>query len=226
MAHIVITGTSRGIGYELAQILANAGHQILALSRNPAAILYLSHPNIHAFAFDVTAAADLQKVTDHVRNHWAGQVDALVNNAGALVNKPFLETSMEDFAAVYGVNVFGVAAITQALIPFMAKGHVVSVSSMGGVQGSSKFPGLAAYSSSKGAVITLTELWAEEFKETGPAFNVLAIGAVKTEMLAAAFPGYEPPTTAAQMAAYIAEFTLTGQHLYNGKILQVSNSTP
>ena len=105
-------------------------------------------------------------------------------------------------------------------------GHVVTISSMGGVQGSVKFPGLSAYSSSKAAVITLTELWAEEFKETGPFFNVLALGAVQTEMLAEAFPGYEAPTTALEMATYIKDFALKGHKMYNGKLLQVSNSTP
>jgi NAD(P)-dependent dehydrogenase (short-subunit alcohol dehydrogenase family) len=97
---------------------------------------------------------------------------------------------------------------------------------MGGVQGSAKFPGLAAYSSSKGALITLTELLAEEFKQTGPSFNVLALGAVQTEMLEEAFPGYKAPLTATQMAQYIIDFSLTGNTFYNGKVLEVSSSTP
>ena len=104
--------------------------------------------------------------------------------------------------------------------------HVVTVSSMGGVQGSSKFPGLAAYSSSKGAVITLSELLAEEYKDKGIAFNVLALGAVQTEMLEEAFPGYEVPLSAAEMASYIANFSLTGNKFYNGKVLQVAATTP
>jgi NAD(P)-dependent dehydrogenase (short-subunit alcohol dehydrogenase family) len=97
---------------------------------------------------------------------------------------------------------------------------------MGGVQGSVKFPGLAAYSSSKAAIITFTELLAEEYKESGPSFNVLALGAVQTEMLAEAFPGFEAPVTAAEMGSYIANFALTGHQFYNGKLLQISNSTP
>ena len=97
---------------------------------------------------------------------------------------------------------------------------------MGGVQGSSKFPGLSAYSSSKGAVITLVELLAEEFKNSGPSFNALALGAVQTEMLATAFPGYQAPTTASEMAAFVANFALTGHQYFNGKVLPVSNSTP
>ena len=122
---------------------------------------------------------------------------------------------------------FGVAEMTRVVIPSMKKdSHVVTISSMGGVQGSLKFTGLSAYSSSKGAVISLTELLAEEYKETGPSFNVLAIGAVQTEMLKEAFPDYKASTTALDMAEYIFEFALNGNKYYNGKLLQVSNSTP
>jgi NAD(P)-dependent dehydrogenase (short-subunit alcohol dehydrogenase family) len=165
-------------------------------------------------------------VETYIKAHWE-RVDILIHNAGMLVNEPFLSTTTAMFEEVYKVNVFGVAALTRTVLPFMPKeGHVVTISSMGGVQGSAKFPGLAAYSSSKGAVITLSELLAEEFKESGPSFNVLALGAVQTEMLEEAFPGYQAPVTAPEMARYIVEFALTGQKLYNGKLLQVANSTP
>ena len=99
---------------------------------------------------------------------------------------------------------------------------------MGGIQGSSKFPGLAAYSSSKGAVITLTELLAEEYKDKGPSFNALAFGAVQTEMLEEAFPGYQAPLSADQrweIHTYL-NFALTGHQFYNGKVLPVSAGTP
>lgn len=226
MANIIITGTSRGIGFELAQLFANNGHKVLALSRNERTINALNHPNIKSLAFDISKEEDFKLVEEFIRVRW-DSVDVLINNAGSLLNKPFLETSTEEFESVYKVNVFGVANLTKLVLPRMSKsGHVVTISSMGGVQGSMKFPGLSAYSSSKGAVITLTELWAEEFKETGPSFNVLALGAVQTEMLEEAFPGYKASTSALQMATYIKEFALTGQNLYNGKMLQVSNSTP
>jgi NAD(P)-dependent dehydrogenase (short-subunit alcohol dehydrogenase family) len=97
---------------------------------------------------------------------------------------------------------------------------------MGGVQGSMKFPGLTAYSSSKGAVISLSEVLAEEYKEKQIAFNVLALGAVQTEMLEEAFPGYQAPLKAVEMASYILDFSLTGNKFYNGKVLEVSSSTP
>ncbi|WP_304145615.1 SDR family oxidoreductase [Mesoflavibacter zeaxanthinifaciens] len=226
MKNIIITGTSRGIGFELVQIFAQKGYNVLALSRNEQPVIGLNFQNVTSFSFDLGNEDDYHKVEDFIKANWQ-QVDVLINNAGALLNKPFVETSISDFEYVYKTNVFGVAEMTRVVIPFMAKeSHVVTVSSMGGVQGSIKFPGLAAYSSSKGAVITLTELLAEEFKETGPSFNVLALGAVQTEMLEEAFPGYIAPTTAKEMADYIADFSLNGQKYYNGKLLQVSNSTP
>lgn len=226
MANVIITGSSRGIGYELSQLFADNGYKVLALSRNNMPIKDLGHENIESFPFDLSSSTDFQKLDNFLNDNWKS-VDILINNAGSLLNKPFLETSSKEFEDVYKVNVFGVAEMTKTVLPYMPKeGHVVTVSSMGGVQGSMKFPGLSAYSSSKGAVITLTELLAEEFKETGPSFNVLALGAVQTEMLEEAFPGYQAPTTALEMASYIKDFALKGHKLYNGKMLQVSNSTP
>jgi NAD(P)-dependent dehydrogenase (short-subunit alcohol dehydrogenase family) len=224
--YVIITGTSRGIGYELVKLFAKAGHKVLALSRNAQPINDLLLDNVTSFAFDLTKPEDFIWVEDFINTNW-GKVDILINNAGKLNNKPFSETTTSDFERIYKTNVFGVAELIRYMVPYMKKdGHVVNISSMGGVQGSVKFSGLSAYSSSKGAVITLTELLAEEYKTTGPAFNVLALGSVQTEMLAEAFPGYKAPLTAKEMADYIFNFALNGNKYYNGKLLQVSNSTP
>ncbi|GFZ92272.1 short-chain dehydrogenase [Aquaticitalea lipolytica] len=224
--HIIITGTSRGIGFEMVKQLSKQGHHILALSRNEAPVKALKLKNVTTFPFDLGDAYAYKKVEDFISSTWH-HVDVLINNAGMLLNKPFAETNISDFEEVYKTNVFGVAELTRIVLPFMRKeGHVVTISSMGGVQGSMKFPGLAAYSSSKGAVVTLTELLAEEYKDSGISFNVLALGAVQTEMLEEAFPGYKAPTSAVDMATYISNFALNGNKFYNGKLLQVSNSTP
>ncbi|MBX2829063.1 MAG: SDR family oxidoreductase [Flavobacteriaceae bacterium] len=224
--NIIITGTSRGIGYELVGLLADTDHEVLALSRNAVPISGLGVTNCHCFPCDITDPKDIKKVPAFVKEHW-GTVDILINNSGYLVNKPFAKLKKEDFQYSYDVNVFGAALLTQAVLPFMSTtGHVLNISSMGGIQGSLKFPGLAAYSSSKGAIITLTEVLAEEYKDLGPAFNALALGAVQTEMLEEAFPGFKAPVTAMEMAQYILDFALKGNQFYNGKILQVSNSTP
>lgn len=224
--HIVITGTSRGIGFELVQQLATQGHHILALSRHVEPVAQLHLPNVTPLTCDIADEAALKKISEFVEKKEL-KIDVLINNAGQLVNKPFAQTTLADFEKVYRTNVFGVAALTRSLLPFMhPKSHVVNITSMGGIQGSVKFAGLSAYSSSKGAVITLTELLAEEYKENGPAFNALALGSVQTEMLEDAFPGIQAAISAEGMAEYIAHFALTGHLYYNGKTLQVANSTP
>lgn len=223
--NIIITGTSRGIGLELALQFANAGHNVLAISRTVSDKLK-SNPAITCLSVDLSAEEELRKVSQFLSQTWKN-IDVIIHNAGALLVKPFAETLQVDFESIYKVNVFGVANLTRVCLPCLQKGsHVVTISSMGGIQGSMKFAGLAAYSSSKGAVITLSELLAEEYKTQGISFNVLALGSVNTEMLHEAFPGYEAPLSANEMAAYIFDFALTGHKFYNGKFLQVSSSTP
>ena len=225
MKNIIITGTSRGIGYELALQFAKAGHNVLAISRKQPQAL-LENEKITCLSVDLSVEAELEKVKQFIVTSWK-TVDIIIHNAGSLLLKPFAEIEAQEFENIYKVNVFGVANLTRICIPYLQKGsHVVTISSMGGIQGSMKFAGLAAYSSSKGAVITLSELLAEEYKENGISFNVLALGAVQTEMLQEAFPGYEAPVSATEMADYIYNFALTGNKYYNGKVLQVSSTTP
>lgn len=225
MKNIIITGTSRGIGHELALQFANAGHHVLAISRKIPQTL-LGNKNITCLSVDLSNESELVKVNDFLSKSWK-QIDAIIHNAGSLILKPFSETTQQDFENIYKVNVFAVANLTRIALPYLQKGsHVVAVSSMGGIQGSLKFAGLSAYSSSKGAVITLMELLAEEYKDRGISFNVLALGSVQTEMLEEAFPGYQAPISANEMADYIFNFTLTGNKYFNGKVLQVSSTNP
>lgn len=221
--NIIITGASRGIGLELVKILSQ-NHQILALSRNIATLEKL--PNTTAISVDFSKPNSFDKVQNFIQNNWK-QVDIIIHNAGKLTCKPFSELTSQEFLEIYQVNVFSVAELTKLVFPFLIKGsHVVNISSMGGIQGSVKFPGLTAYSSSKGALITLTEVLAEEYKDSGISFNALALGSVQTEMLAEAFPGFQAKTSAREMATYIADFALKGNQFFNGKVLQVAQSTP
>ena len=189
--NVIITGTSRGIGLELIKQFSNSGFNVLSLSRNINNAEQLNLQNTSFLSFDITKEEDHLLVNKFISKNWKS-VDILINNAGLLINKNFQETSLEDFNNVYNTNVFGVARLIQICLPFMKEnGQVINISSIGGVQGSVKFPGLSAYSSSKGALITLTEMLAEEYKELKINFNVLALGAVQTEMLEEAFPGYK-----------------------------------
>lgn len=223
---IVITGCSRGIGLETLKYLSSQGHQVLALSRNIAPIEALQLPQVTPVSFDLNREEDLQKIFPIIENQYK-KVDVLIHNAGKLIKKPFEELSHQDFLSVFEVNVFAVAQLTQRLLPLMtSSSHVVAISSMGGIQGSAKFPGLAAYSSSKGALITLMELLAEEYKDKGIKFNTLALGAVQTEMLSEAFPDFKAPVSASEMATFVSYFALHAHTLFNGKTLQVACSTP
>lgn len=221
---IVVTGSSKGIGRELALQAAEKGHRVFALSRNVTSLQATSR--VIPLQVDLSDTKSVQQAVNEIQST-TDTVDVLINNAGILLHKPFLETTSEDFQMVFETNVFGLVSITQALLPFMkVNSHVVNISSMGGIGGSSKFAGLSAYSSSKGAVSILTELLAEEFKATGPKFNALALGAVQTEMLTQAFPEFKAPIQANEMADYILQFALEGHRYFNGKVLPVSSSTP
>ena len=224
MKTIVITGAGKGIGKATAILAASKGYKVIGLSRNIDKLKNIK--NLYPYSIDITKEKSIKKATKTIKSKFS-KIDILINNAGTLLNLPFIKSSIEEFKKVYEVNVFGLAEVTRLFLPLINNdGHVINISSMGGVQGSSKFPGLSAYSSSKGAVITLTEILSEEYKNTGPAFNVLAIGAVQTEMLNQAFPGYKAPISPKDFAVYLLDFALTGHKFYNGKILPISSSNP
>lgn len=226
--NIVVTGASRGIGLELVKLFASKNHQVFALTRNVSELEKMSRENLMAIATDLTDEKSIRDAVEIIK-HKVSHVDVLINNAGILVKKEFSQITLQELQQVYQVNVFAPFMLIQQLKSMMGKNsrsHIVNISSIGGFQGSVKFPGLSAYSSSKAALTGLTECLAEEFKEDRIAVNGLALGAVQTEMLAEAFPGYQAPLSVLQMAEYIYDFSLNGQKYFNGKIIPVSLSTP
>ncbi|MBN8697882.1 MAG: SDR family oxidoreductase [Bacteroidetes bacterium] len=235
--NIVVTGASRGIGYELVKHFAkNEKNTIICTARDQEKLEKLkkecdhnpNHGNVIPFSCDLSSPQSIHSLTNEIKKH-IHSIDILINNAGAIVNKPFLELKQEDVQKVYQVNVFSVISMIQSLFPLMnrnERSHIVNISSVGGFQGSVKFAGLSAYSSSKAAMVCLTECLAEEFKDQNIAFNCLALGATQTEMLEEAFPGYKAPVSASDMAEFIANFSITGHKYLNGKIIPVSLSTP
>ncbi|HOP14012.1 MAG TPA: SDR family oxidoreductase [Lentimicrobium sp.] len=232
--NIVITGASSGVGRETVKIFAGIpGNRLIVIARNGMKIQALSgecnikrqETVVQPLQFDL-ATGDMESLA-HQINRQLGKVDILINNAGAMLNKPLGMITAPEIEEVFSVNVKAPMLLIQALLPLMKPGsHIVNIGSMGGVQGSVKFPGLSAYSASKGALAVLTECLAEELKDRQIAVNCLAFGAVQTEMLAKAFPGYEAPVSAGKMAEFVADFALNGNRYFNGKILPVSLSTP
>ncbi|MBQ0146901.1 MAG: SDR family oxidoreductase [Flavobacteriaceae bacterium] len=229
MKNIIITGASRGIGYELAKQHLALGNRVLTISRNVEKLKELA-----AFAkegqYDFLGIdlADFNQIDAVLKaiDSW-DQIDVLYNNAGLCINKSFEDITEEDLLRSWKINFMAPYRLIQLLMPkFKSCSHVVNVSTMGAVQGSVKFPGLSVYSSSKSATVNLTELLAEELKDHGPRINAVALGAVQTEMLDEAFPGYIAPTQPDEMAEYLVDFGLNGWKYFNGKIQQASISTP
>ncbi len=226
--NVVVTGASRGIGLEVIRQFLDNGHTVFCLTRNTEALKSLNAADLHVQATDLSSVESMKESVAFIRSR-TKSIDIIIHNAGSLVNKPYETISYEELERVYKVNVFAPYYLTQQLLPVLGtetRSHVINISSMGGFQGSAKFPGLTAYSSSKAAVAGLTECLAEELKDKNISVNCLAIGAVQTEMLAEAFPGYVAPLSPLQMAEYIFDFALKGHLYYNGKILPVSSSTP
>ena len=223
--NVIITGTSSGIGFELVKLFSEKNHNVLAISRNNNALRTLNLQGVMPIDLDLTESEDYKSLDKYLSSF--KNIDILINNAGYLVNKPFEETTLKDFQDVYSTNVFSVAMLTKKIIGFMSEfSNVVNISSIGGVQGSMKFAGLSAYSSSKAALNILTEMLAEEYKDRKIHFNSLALGSVETKMLKKAFPDFKASTSAIEMANYIYQFSVDGYMFLNGKIVSVSSTTP
>lgn len=233
--NIVITGASSGVGFEaVLDLIVKEKHKVVALARSEDKLERLYeiakglNPDCELFpaCFDIAHDNYEQDLIPFIERN-LGTVDVLINNAGLLINKPFLELTQIDFATMLQANLLGHVKMIQQMVPLMPKGsHILNIGSMGGFFGTDKFPGLSAYSASKGALHTLTECLAVELAEQGIKVNCLALGSVQTEMFEEAFPGFESPVAAFEMGSYVSQFALTGHKFYNGKILPVATTTP
>ena len=233
--NIIVTGASSGVGFEaVLELILSGKHKVIALSRSQEKLerlLEIAHglnpdAEIFALAFDIVHD-DYAGLQQFINGNFDNRVDILINNAGVLINKPFLQLQELDFVEMLQGNFIGHVRIIQALLQLMPQGsHILNIGSMGGFQGSAKFAGLSAYSASKAALHTLTECLALELADKGIKVNCLALGSAQTEMLEQAFPGYESPVMAFEMGKYIADFSVTGHKFFNGKVLPVAVSTP
>ena len=235
--NIILTGASSGIGYATALSLAKDGdNNILAVSRSETKLNKLkkeydtlnSSSVLNVFSFDLESDNynSLVAYSDSFFNLSSGEhIDIIINNAGFLINKPILETNTADILKSINVNTNSILKMLHSFMPYFSKEditHIVNVGSMGGVQGTEKFPGLSAYSISKAAVNALTESMAVELSEFKIHTNCINPGAVQTEMLQKAFPDFNAPVSAKEFGNYLANFALNSARLMNGRLISVS----
>lgn len=225
----IITGASRGIGFEIVKKLTDNDKNVLAVARSEDKLHTLRDHNsekISILPLDLTEKPSAQKLKEYLENH-DFTIAGLVHNAGALINKPFSQLSDDDWSKQIDVNMMAPVRLTRELLPlFEEHSHIVNIGSMGGYQGSDKFPGLSAYSVTKGALSILTECLAVELQSKQIKVNCLCLGAVQTEMLNEAFPGLDAPVEPSEMGTYISEFVVSGHTFYNGKVLPVALQNP
>lgn len=236
--NVIITGASRGIGYEISRYFAGLdNYRVYALSRNRENLECLvkecaglsNTSELIPVVFDMIDFLNKPESTIQEIFKGLNHIDILINNAGYLVNKPFDQISADEAMQMLKVNFVGPSRLIRELLYMMGrKGqtHVVNISSMGGYQGSIKFPGLSYYSASKAALANITECLSTEYKNLKITFNCLALGAIQTEMLEEAFPGFNAPLMPREIAGFIGDFAINGYRYINGKIIPVSLSNP
>jgi len=227
--YVLVTGASRGIGRETALCLLQQGVHVIALARTESRLqdLKKTYPTlVTVLPADLTNPDTYPEIYQQLQELDIS-LDAIIHNAGALLNKPFLDTTTEDWNYLIQANFMSSVNLIKTCHPYLKKGsHVVQIGSMGGFQGSSKFPGLSGYSVTKGTLSILAECLAVEFAKDDIRINCLCLGAVQTEMLEAAFPGLQAPVDANEMGLFITDFALNAQKYFNGKVLPVSLTDP
>jgi len=229
MKYFLVTGVSSGIGEELCKSILeeNIENFVIGISRNEPneSTIHKHRDRFKFFSVDFNLPQTIEQIFTDTFFQNLSSIDFLVCNAGSIINKPFSEINLIELQSIYNVNIFSQFLIVQKCIPFLAKSQyasVVTIGSVGGITQSKKFPGLTAYSSSKGALSILTECLAEEFRDSNISFNCLALGSVNTKMLRQAFPDYVSKTSTQDIAAFILDFITSRRKLFNGKTIDVS----
>ncbi len=181
---LFVTGASRGFGELIVERALARGHSVVATARNPRAVIerFGELPELLTVSLDVTDEAQAHAATMAAIERF-GRIDVLVNNAGYGLLGAVEEASGKEVEAVYRTNVFGLLAVTRAVLPYMRRrrsGRIINFSSIGGYVGHA---GFGVYCSTKFAVEGLTEALALELQPLGIYATVVEPGAFRTDFL-------------------------------------------
>ncbi|HLP11500.1 MAG TPA: SDR family oxidoreductase [Flavobacteriales bacterium] len=223
MKTVIITGAGKGIGFATTNhILDNfPSYKVIAISRNTHQLGLINNSNLQVIQGDLTSEMD--NIISAIGNQ---KIDGLLNNAGYIVKNDIDKLTYADFLDLYKTNVFVPFDLSRKLINnFNSNAHILNIGSMGGFENTSKFPGMILYSSSKAALHCLSQCLAVELIENKIKVNCLSIGAVETEMVKVAFPGFQPPINAQTMAEAVAWYLLYAHKFMNGQIIPLALSS-
>lgn len=230
----IITGAGRGIGAATAILLAEQGFQTVLVSRTrseleqvASAILKLGRKACIVIA-DLSDESQIDRIFDAAVNEF-GSVDVLINNAAKVEVAEITDQSTLGFDQIMALNVRAPYLCSRKAFLQMKKqgtgGSIVNVSSLGGVQSTEKFKGLSAYTTSKSALIGMTEALAVEGRPYGIRVNAVAPGAVDTKMLQEAAPFLKTETKPEDIAKVIAMLCNDEQSsVLNGSVIEIHSN--
>ena len=196
----LVTGSSRGLGRELAQAVLGAGHRLVATARDPRHLAFLPPSDrLRTVALDVTDGAAARAAVGAATSAF-GSLDVVVHNAGYIKADSVEDQPEDEFRRQFEINFFGVYNVTRAVLPVMhaqRDGHIIQISSIGGRVGGT--PGLSAYQTAKFGVEGFSEVLANEVAPLGIKVIIVEPGGIRTGWAAGAAvaPGsfgadYEP----------------------------------
>jgi short-subunit dehydrogenase len=177
---VLITGASSGIGKESARLLINKGYTVYAAARRVENMSDLQALGVKLIEMDITNNSSVQKAVEGIISV-EKRIDVLVNNAGYGSYGALEDVPLEEARYQFEVNIFGLARLTQLVLPYMRKqgsGRIINISSMGGKFGE---PHGAWYHATKYALEGLSDSLRMELKQFGIHVVVIQPGAIKTE---------------------------------------------
>ena len=225
----IITGAGRGVGRATARLFAHAGARVVLFSRTRSHVekvaAEITARGEHALAIsgDVSCEEDVSALFKQVRETY-GRVDVLINCAAILALRPFTEMDVTTWDQVININLRGTFLCCREAFRMMAvqkKGVILNLSSLSGVKGVEKFPGLSAYNVSKAGVAGLSEILAVEGKPHNIRVSAVSPGAVDTEMLRQAAPHLKAGMTPEDLAEILLFLADDSGRMFSGSNIEL-----